>query len=301
MLGTTLRVKGAPANIIQLAATKTQPITQLAVASQNNYITLGNQPKLVLSSQPTTTVTATVTVTKPTGTKNQTKFTPKLAQQLINAKFIAQNVDQKIVQPKVIIGQNQVKLSAAKNVSKPVTISVAAQNATTNTIRMVNAANLNLTHIGGKPVLLTSKGTGTFQGQNVILQAQTNAGGNAAGLVAITSAKTLPTQTQILNQQNVVLGSPIKPQQIVLSSNVKAGGNQGQIMIGGNPVKLQAATAGGGTAQRVVLASQGQGGQIVTQQILLPAGFQGTAINIKALQGVKVIPISTQTQQTKGN
>lgn len=68
------------------------------------------------------------------------------------------------------------------------------------------------------------------------------------------------------------------------------------VMLGGHTVRLQP-NSPGGTPQRVVLASQGQGGQIVAQQILLPAGFQGTAINIKALQGVKVIPI---TQQGKG-
>jgi len=50
----------------------------------------------------------------------------------------------------------------------------------------------------------------------------------------------------------------------------------------------------------VVLASQGQGGQIVAQQILLPAGFQGTAINIKALQGLKVIPIAQAHGQGRG-
>lgn len=44
--------------------------------------------------------------------------------------------------------------------------------------------------------------------------------------------------------------------------------------------------------QRVVLAVQGGG------QILLPPGFQGGAINLKSLQGLKVIPIQ---QQNKGN
>lgn len=41
--------------------------------------------------------------------------------------------------------------------------------------------------------------------------------------------------------------------------------------------------------QRVVLATQG--GQLVTQQIIVPQGFQGGAFNIKRL---KVIPVSTQ-------
>lgn len=53
---------------------------------------------------------------------------------------------------------------------------------------------------------------------------------------------------------------------------------------------------GTGTAQRLVLATQGQGGQLVTQQILLP-NIQSNAINLKSLQGLKVIPIQ---QQGKG-
>lgn len=317
-------MKGAQANIIQLATpSKQNTVTQLAVGSQNNLIAITNQPKLVLSCQAGTTTTTTVTTSTKTASKSvpktQTvaKFTPKIAQQLINAKFITQNLDtQKVVQPKVIIGQNQVKLNTSKSVtvSKPVTLGVTSN---TNTIRMVNTANLNLTHIGGKPVLLASKGTSlqNLQGQNVIIQTQAN----ASGLVAINTTKSLaisnvsqqPTSTNVslLNQQNaqVVLAPQIKVQQnspMLLTSGVKATNVQGnqnatqnQFVLGSHPVRLQTTTAG---TQRVVLASQGQGGQIVAQQILLPSGFQGTAINVKALQGVKVIPIA-QTQQTKGN
>lgn len=70
----------------------------------------------------------------------------------------------------------------------------------------------------------------------------------------------------------------------------------GHIVLGNQPIRLQTSNSTG--SQRVVLASQGQGGQILAQQILLPAGFQGTAINIKSLQGVKVIPIA-QNQKGK--
>lgn len=38
----------------------------------------------------------------------------------------------------------------------------------------------------------------------------------------------------------------------------------------------------------------------VPQQILLPAGFQGGTLNIKALQGLKVIPVAQSTQVQKG-
>lgn len=317
--GTTLRVsgvKGGQTNIIQLATpTKQGSIAQLAVGSQNNFITITSQPKLVLSSQPTSTVTSSVAVAKPVTkavTKQQTvaKVQPKVAQQVINAKFIAQNIDsQKLVQPKVIIGQNQIKLGTNKNMTLGKQITVG-NNTPTNTIRMVNATNLNLTHIGGKPVLLASKGNAlqNLQGQNVILQSQaTNP--SASNLVALnntskTITTTTPTSTvSLINAQNtqVLLGSQIKvqqPSQVVLSSNIKQNNVQStqNVLLGGHTVRFQSGSTNA-SPQRVVLASQGQGGQIVAQQIVLPAGFQGTAINIKALQGVKVIPI---TQQGKG-
>ncbi|KAJ8947526.1 hypothetical protein NQ318_005003 [Aromia moschata] len=165
--GTTLRVsgtKGGQQNIIHLTGTtKQNAITQFAVGSQNNILAITTQPKLVVASQ-NTTVTATATSTKPTSrmtNKSQTlaKFTPKGTQQLINAKIVTQNLEgQKIVQPKLVVGQqNQVKLSGGKNIplTKPVTLNVAGSP---NTIRMVNAANLNLAQIAGKPLLLASKG-----------------------------------------------------------------------------------------------------------------------------------------------
>lgn len=323
-LGTTLRVsgtKGGQPNIIHLTGTSKQaPVAQFAVGSQNSILTLTSQPKLVASQ--TTTVTSSVNTTKPnvrTANKTQTlaKFNVKASQQLLNAKIVSQGLEtQKIIPSKVVLGQqNQVKFTGGKNMalSKHVTLNVAGN---ANTIRMVNAANLNLTQIGGKPVLLASKG-GTIQnlqGQNVLLQAPQNTSG--ASLVLQNSVKTTTTnlsqQTStnninIINQSNLVFSPQVKvqqSQQVVLTSGAKvsqAGSqqniSQGHIVIGGHPVRLQ--TSNATSTQRVVLASQGQGGQIVAQQILLPAGFQGTAINIKALQGVKVIPIA-QTTQGKG-
>lgn len=237
-----------------------------------------------------------------TKTQSIGKFPQKVTQQIINAKFIAQNVDgQKLVQPKVIIGQNQIKLTN-KN-AKPISIQTSAANA--NSIRMVNAANLNLAHLGGKPLLLASKGSSlqNIQGQNVIIQSQANT--STSSLLAVSKSTANTSAVNVISQggQQVVLAPQLKVQpQVLLSSNVKNSNliqNQGtsnQIIVGGHPVRLASTSAGSG-AQRVVLASQGQGGQLLAQQILLPAGFQGTAINIKSLQGVKVIPIA---QQTKG-
>lgn len=155
ILGATLRVSGAKAghtNIIQLTPTaaKHSSVTtaQFAPNSQNSFITLTNQPKLVVASQTSSVTTSTITVTKATPktvTKTQTlgKFPQKVAQQLLNAKFISQDF------PKIIVGhQNQAKGA------KGVVVSKGGGATGANMVRMVNAANLNLTHIGGKPVLL---------------------------------------------------------------------------------------------------------------------------------------------------
>lgn len=45
--------------------------------------------------------------------------------------------------------------------------------------------------------------------------------------------------------------------------------------------------------QRVVLAVQGGG------QFILPQNFQGGTINLKSLQGLKMIPIQTQSNISK--
>lgn len=49
---------------------------------------------------------------------------------------------------------------------------------------------------------------------------------------------------------------------------------------------------GSAQGQRVVLAVQGGG------QIILPPNFQGGAINLKSLQGLKMIPFQQQQSQS---
>lgn len=117
------------------------------------------------------------------------------------------------MQAKLLVGQqNQLKLAQGKNSphSKNLTLNVAGN---TNTIRMVNAANLNLSHLGGKPILLASSKGGTIQniqGQNVILQTQS--GGGAPSLVLQNAVKgsgnnigqSGSNNINIINQQNIV-------------------------------------------------------------------------------------------------
>ncbi|XP_050303767.1 mucin-4-like [Anthonomus grandis grandis] len=310
--GTTLRVQGSKPgqqNVIHLTSNaKSSPIAHFTVGTQNNLVALTTQPKLVVASQ-TTTATTTVTPSKiqssrnaPIG-RNQQPKPQTINQQLVNAKLMATE-GQKSLQPKVMVGGQTIKV----------------QNKTGNRaanfnsgLRMLNTANLNLTTLDGKPVLLASKsGIQSLHGQNVIVQTHPNSTPTSSSLViqggVAKKGQTNQTQssTSVLNQSgNIVFSSTaIKnqgPQQVIFSSQAKGNNantttcQTGHIVLGNQPIRLQTSNAASG--QRVVLASQGQGGQILAQQILLPAGFQGTAINIKSLQGVKVIPIA---QNQKG-
>ncbi|ERL94407.1 hypothetical protein D910_11686, partial [Dendroctonus ponderosae] len=257
--GTTLRVQGSKAgqqNVIHLtSAAKPNTIAHFTVGSQNNLVALTTQPKLVVAPQ-TTTVTTTVTQSKPQSTRNVASSriqpggkTQNLTQHLVNAKIITSD-GQKIVQPKMMVGGQAIKVPSK----------VGARTANFgSSLRMLNTANLNLTTLDGKPVLLASKsGIQSLHGQNVIVQQ--------------------------VNRKVLFVGAHYFLLYVT-----------GHIVLGNQPIRLQTNSASG--SQRVVLASQGQGGQILAQQILLPAGFQGAAINIKSLQGVKVIPIA---QNQKG-
>lgn len=244
---------------------------------------------------------------KPTAT---TKLvSSKLAQQFVNAKLIQNVAANKIIpQQKLVINQqNQIKINTT---AKQVTVTKSLiTNQNTNAVRMVNAASLNLAHIAGKPVLLASKGNTiqNIQGQNVIIQTQPSISTSTASIVLPNNARVIQGATSQQQSQNaVVLGTQLKvnPNIVQASANqMVVGGLKTQsnpqntpntVVLGGHAIKMQ------GTQQnRVVLASQGQGGQLVAQQILLPPGFQGGAINIKTLQGLKVIPLA-QTQQAKG-
>ncbi|XP_076257336.1 uncharacterized protein LOC143194432 [Rhynchophorus ferrugineus] len=312
--GTTLRVQGTKSgqqNIIHLtSSSKANAVAQFTVGTQNNIVTLTTQPKLVVASQTSTVTTVTSARTHTTRTVTTPRTQPSKitssVNHLMNSKIITSE-GQKIVQPKLVMGQS---------IKVPTKTGGKAATMSANSLRMVNAANLNLTTIDGKPVLLASK-SGTIQGmhnQNVILQTHQSSSGSSLVLQPSTKKASVANQgpsspsINVLNSSgNIVFTPPtIKnqlSQQVILSNQQKATSSSGpvssqnHIVLGGQSIRLQTSNASG--SQRVVLASQGQGGQILAQQILLPAGFQGTAINIKSLQGVKVIPIA-QTQGKGG-
>lgn len=345
--GQTLRVtpKQGQNHLIQLASGTSNQVQQFAMVSQGNLITMSNARMVTASVANTSSLNSTTSsprlvkpaiTTTPPRQSGQKLIQQQLNQQLVNAKLLGiQNAQGKIITSPVhkqgIIRQG-VKVSGSGN-----------------TIRMVNTAGLNIAHIGGKPVILASKGS-QLQGQNVILQtaAQSETNSNLVisgqtlkvpsnmitqgNLNIINTNQTTNTQTVMLGGQVIKVQSPqsqpgsgniitqpgtgniiTQPQTVMLSTgqtlkvqnqpsqnSVTLNQQQQQVMLGqtikvqGLQNKTQSALQG----QRVVLTSQGQSGQLLTQQILLPPGFQGGAINIKTLQGLKVIPIA---QQGKGN
>lgn len=85
-----------------------------------------------------------------------------MTQHLVNAKIITSD-GQKIVQPKVMVGGQTIKVPTKAGSRTAASFS--------SSLRMLNTANLNLTTLDGKPVLLASKsGIQSLHGQNVIVQ-----------------------------------------------------------------------------------------------------------------------------------
>lgn len=99
--------------------------------------------------------------------------------------------------------------------------------------------------------------------------------GVSTGLGANTGISVVKTPTMVTEQHDKPTLGNVSQKPTVVATPIKATQKVG--------IRLNQPT------QRVVLATQG--GQLVTQQIIVPQGFQGGAFNIKRL---KVIPVSTQ-------
>ncbi|GAB0097619.1 hypothetical protein DMENIID0001_132790 [Sergentomyia squamirostris] len=333
---TPIRVAGAKAgqtNLIQLAGAPGSHIAQYAVVSPARNIISVATPQRVVAAPVTTTAGSRLKVTTATSGSVAADSGQKVLAQKVtgtgSSAVKAVNPAQAMVNAKLLGVQN---ITAGK--MKP-------------GIRMVNASNLNIAHIGGKPVIIASKAATpgqTGQTQSVILQS--SAGTNGANLVI--GGQTLKVQGNSLNlispnssnavmigNQLVKVQSQAQQQSQVQVQEVAAGGSgaSGSGSPAGNPagkimasssqaspqtaVKMQAAVAtqqqgssqmilgaqvkkgslmkapggAGPGQQRVVLALQSGG------QLLLPPGFQGGSINLKTLQGLKMISIPQQQPQ----
>lgn len=141
---------------------------------------------------------------------------------------------------------------------------------------MVNASNLNITHIGGKPVLIAGK-----PGSNVL----TGTGGQASG--GSTTMAGGPTTTSLMIggqtvkvQGNLNLGNANQSQHVMIGNqlvkiqsggqmtgatilktstgNVAIGSKSGNVHAAGTTFKMQQGTSLLSNQQQVVITSSGQ-------------------------------------------
>ncbi|KAG4066801.1 hypothetical protein HA402_012868 [Bradysia odoriphaga] len=332
--GTTLRVAGAKpgqTSLIQLASGPGSQITQYAVVSQpRNLISLA-QPQRLITTQ---AASSTVQTTLATAVKTETTTSARPAtilQQIQQSQSVATSTQQ---QPKLV---QSITPQQLVNATKVLGVqSVLPGNRLKPGIRMVNASNLNVAQFAGKPIIIASKTakTGTTQQQNVIWQQQGTSASNSTNYV-ISGQPGLKVQNNVLSHfeqptsqtQTVMFGNQVvrlqSPNQIAVTNSLAgnssgrtvmlgaagqtirvhspaqqnqiAGSNQQQQIVLQQGVKTAVKvpqTVGSSGQQRVVLTVQGGG------QIILPQNFQGGAINLKSLQGLKVIPIQQQNKGT---
>ncbi|XP_059610747.1 uncharacterized protein LOC132257735 [Phlebotomus argentipes] len=336
-IGGPIRVAGAKAgqtNLIQLAGAPGSHIAQYAVVSPARNIISVATPQRVVAAPVTTTAS-----------QGRVKVATATAASEGGQKLLAQKATATATSAGKAVAPAQAMVNA-----KLLGVQNIAAGKVKPGIRMVNASNLNIAHIGGKPVIIASKSAAPGQSgqtQGVILQS--SAGTNGANLVI--GGQTLKVQSNSLNlisptssnAQTVMIGNQfvkVQGQQQSQSSadssannSVSASGSAA-VASAGSPVGKIVATssqaspqasvkvqtpvqvttqqqspqmiigaqvkkgnlvkgpgAGSPGQQRVVLALQSGG------QILLPPGFQGGPINLKTLQGLKMISIPQQQQQ----
>ncbi|KAJ6636672.1 hypothetical protein Bhyg_15264 [Pseudolycoriella hygida] len=346
--GTTLRMAGAKpgqTSLIQLSGGPGSQITQYAVVSQGRNLISLAQPQRLITTQAaatsvqTTLATAakseTVTAARPTTILQQVQSQPTAAS---STQQTVTSPTQQQPQPKLVQSITTQQLMSATKVLG--VQGVLPGNRLKPGIRMVNASNLNMAQLAGKPIIIASKTTksaaGTAQQQNVIWQQQATTTPNNTNYV-ISGQPGLKVQNNVLSHfeqptsqtQTVMFGNQMvrlqSPSQISVANNLAGSSGARTVMLGsaGQTIRVhspaQSNQVGGNNLtnqqhivlqqgvktavktpqtsspsgqQRVVLTVQGGG------QIILPQNFQGGAINLKSLQGLKVIPIQQQNKGT---
>lgn len=256
--GTTLRVAGTKpgqTSLIQLTGAPGSQIAQYAVVSsqgRNNLISLApagpHQQRLI------TTQASAAGLVNTTLTSNTIKGanTNDLITTTRPATIVQQQSNQAQPQAK-LIQANQLQTISAQQLVNAKVLGGNRIKTTATGIRMMNASNLNIAHIGGKPVIIASKqavaatATGNGPGQqqqqiqhqqqqqprqNIIWQ---SAQGNSSG----------PNTTTNF----VIGGQAVKVQGNVLQQFDQQNNSQTQtVMFGNQVVKLQAATSTATTA-----------------------------------------------------
>lgn len=308
---------GQTTSLIQLAGAPGSQITQYAVVSQGRNLISMAQPRLVttqavatlinntstvnsntlttISSRPTglTTLSATNTSAKQVvdSPKTPTRtIIPQQTQTVINQQQTQQQ-QQSPIQQRIIQSSQLQPISAQALVNAKVLGVQNLQGVTQTTggmanrvkagtsIRMVNASNLNIAHIGGKPVIIASKTPNIMQQQaqqqqtgtrqNVIWQTQgaTGTGNNSF----VIGGQTVKVQGNMLT----TTGTPFD--QSSGTATLQTGQSQQTVMFGNQIVKLSQMT-GQSTTGMPVISAAGSSATTPTRTVVL--GSTGQTIKV---------------------
>lgn len=326
----TLRLTGSKpgqtTNLIQLAGTPGSQITQYAVVSQGRNLISMAQPRvittqaggIVTSNAATATINSSGQLVAVSGVKTVGGIS------VLSSTATSNSPKTDIVK---IGGRNVVNskfktMVAATTTSTAATQPVMRYKTTGGTsIRIMNASNL--IHIGGKPVIIASKSSGTtLLGQSANQTAQQHA--TASAVVSINEDKSLAHDSllischflpsfpgQFLEQFRKYSGSGTSS-----SGTVTSTANTNNFVIGGQMVKVQGnfdqsattvGTTGGvqstGTAQNVMFgnqivklqAHQPTSQQLQTKTIVSSSGVVGTSNGATTPTRTVVLSSSGQT------
>lgn len=309
----TLRLTGSKAgqttNLIQLAGTPGSQITQYAVVSQGRNLITMAQPR-VITTQAANTATAAINSSGQLVTVSGVKTASGIS---VLSSTMASNTSKTDI---VKIGGRTVTNSKFKTMtatSAAMTTTATSQPVmrykTTGgtSIRIMNASNLNIAHIGGKPVIIASK-----------TPANTIIGQSANQTVQQHNQQTTPNRTNVIwtqgtassttNANNFVIGG----QTVKVAGNFESAGTAGvqstttaqNVMFTNQIVKLQAhqanaqqlqtktivSSSGGGTSnvtttptRTVVLSSSGQ-----TIKVHTPTVMSNPSSAVNRIGGAKV-------------
>ncbi|XP_055380378.1 nuclear factor related to kappa-B-binding protein [Condylostylus longicornis] len=185
-----------------------------------------------------------------------------------------QVLNQSSSQPQAVMLGNQIlKVAQSPNVRQTVAANIISSsiNNRTNTLSGTNT----LTSIAS-----TNSGTMVVNSSNTVVAGISQNTGGIQNKTVVLGSTGQPIRVQSGQIQTVAIGN---------SNNSSGIQQQNQQIILGHPIKGTPLKTTG--QQRVVLAVQGGG------QILLPPGFQGGSLNLKSLQGLKVVQVGQQNQQ----
>lgn len=300
--GTTLRVAGAKpgqTSLIQLAGAPGSQIAQYAVVSQGpqgrNLISLATPQRLITTQASTSTVSTTMSQLRKTGASNIVQQQQQNQQQ--------QHQQPKLMQVSQTISGTGQQLVNAKVLGVQAPYRMKAPNTTTG-IRMMNASNLNIAHIAGKPVIIASKPVTSANGQPAQVQTQQHQQLQQLPRQNVIWQNATPTGSVTGQQPTnfVIGGQAVKVQGNVLQhfdasqSGQVVSNNTQTVMFGNQMVKLQAAPnqiQHHQQQQHIVVSSAS--GSVLTGSRTVVLGTSGQTIRVHSPAQNQVVTSGTVT------